>query len=46
MKKIPYEYLYLGFALCCFAKLSSLDWQFYAILIPFIILETIRNYKK
>lgn len=45
MKNIPYDYLYLGFALSYFAKLSLLDWQFYVILIPFTFLEVIRNRK-
>ena len=46
MKKLPYDYLYLGFALAFFADLSLLDWKFYAILIPFTILETLRNFKR
>lgn len=46
MKNIPYEYLYLGFALSYFAKLTFLDWKFYAILIPFVLLGTHRNFKK
>lgn len=46
MKKFPYDYIYLGFALSFFADLSLLNWKFYAILIPFAILETIRNFKK
>ena len=46
MKNFPYDYLYLGITLFAFAKLSFTDWQFYAILIPFALLETIRNRKK
>jgi hypothetical protein len=46
MKKLPYDYLYLGFALAFFADLSFLDWKFYAILVPFTILETLRNFKR
>lgn len=46
MKNFPYDYLYLGIALAAFAKLSVTDWQYYAILIPFALLETIRNRKK
>lgn len=46
MKKLPYDYLYLGVALSVFADLSVLDWKFYAILIPFTFLETLRNFKR
>ena len=31
--------LYLGFALTMFAKLSVTDWQFWAIIVPFWILN-------
>jgi len=46
MKNIPYDYLYLGFALAFFADLSFLNWKFYAILIPFAVFETFKNFKK
>lgn len=46
MKNLPYEYIYLGFALSAFANLTFLDWKFYAILIPFVLLETFRNRKE
>jgi len=45
MKKLPYDYMYLGFALAFFTNLSFTDWKIYAILIPFTILETNRNFK-
>jgi hypothetical protein len=46
MKNFPYDYMYLGFALSFFANLFITDWRFYAVLIPFAILEKIRNFKK
>lgn len=46
MKNLPYDYFYLGFALSIFANLSLTDWEFYAIILPFCLLETFRNYKK
>lgn len=47
MKNIPYEYLYLGFALSVFADLHIFNWEFYAIIVPFVLLESFRNkYKK
>jgi hypothetical protein len=44
MKKY-FLYIYLGMALDFFANLSFLNWKFYAILIPVIILETFANHK-
>lgn len=37
--------MYLGIALSEFAKLSISDWQFYAILVPTVVLVTISNNK-
>jgi len=30
--------LWLGFSLACFGHISFMQWQFYAIVIPFFIL--------
>jgi len=46
MKNIQYQYLYLGAALGLFAELSFFNWEFYAIIAPFTILDSIKNYKK
>jgi len=46
MKNLPYDYFYLGFALSAFSNVQVMDWEFYAIIIPFIFLETFRNYRK
>lgn len=46
MKNIPYEYFYLGLALSSFTNISVFNWEFYAITIPFTILEITRNFKK
>jgi hypothetical protein len=37
---------YLGFALSYFANVSWNNWQFYAIVVPFFILERINNFNK
>ena len=45
MKNIQYQYLYLGSALAYFANISFLNWRFYAIVVPFVVLDVIKNYK-
>jgi hypothetical protein len=37
---------YLGFALSAFANISWDQWEFYAITVPFFILDTISNFNK
>ena len=37
--------MYLGASLLAFTNLSVLNWEFYAICIPTIILETLDNQK-
>lgn len=44
--KIRYDYIYLGIALNVFAKINIIDWEFYAILVPFAVIDTFFNYKK
>ena len=46
MKNIQYQYLYLGGALLYFGNISVFYWKFYAIVIPFIVLDVIKNNKK
>lgn len=38
-------YIYLGLALDIFAHINFSNWEFYAIIIPVAILDTIANYK-
>ena len=37
---------YLGFALSAFANISWNQWEFYAITVPFFILDAISNFNK
>ena len=43
MKNLEYQYLYLGGALLYYANISVLNWKFYAIVIPFIVLDVIKK---
>ena len=38
--------LWLGFSLALFGNISFLQWQFYAIVIPFFILVKITDFNK
>lgn len=38
--------LWLGFSLAHFGNISFLQWQFYAIVIPFFILVKITDFNK
>jgi hypothetical protein len=38
--------IYLGFALFVFANISWDQWEFYAITVPFCILEAISDFNK
>ena len=44
MKKY-YYCIWLGIALIAFSSITFLDWEFYAIVIPTIILESLNNQK-
>lgn len=37
---------YLGFAIAAFAKITFVDWQFWAIIIPFYLLVKISGFNK
>lgn len=41
MKKRTLAFLYLGIALYAFGGISAFQWQYYAIIVPFILLLTI-----
>lgn len=42
----PLMYFYLGFSLGLFAKLTFTDWEFYAIILPIVLLDTFSDIKK
>lgn len=45
MKNLPYDYFYLGAALSIFADLNFMDWKFYVIVVPFVILNVLTDNK-
>ena len=38
--------MWLGFALSCFGHVYWYQWEFYAIIVPFYILQLIKNSNK
>lgn len=46
MKNIHYQYIYLGGAILYFADISCFNWKFYAIVVPFLILDVVKKYEK